>query len=41
MLKSNPDLANFIGKNGAKKVLSEHSHVSIAKQLFNIIGIAY
>jgi spore maturation protein CgeB len=39
MLKNNPDLANFIGKNGAAKVFAEHSYVSIAKQLFGIIGV--
>jgi hypothetical protein len=39
MLKNNPDFASFIGRNGAAKAFAEHSYVSIAKQLFSIIGV--
>jgi spore maturation protein CgeB len=39
ILKKNPDLSEFIGKNGAAKALAEHTYTSRIKQLFNTIGI--
>ena len=39
MLKNNPDLADFIGRNGAAKVLAEHTYITRVKQLFDVIGI--
>jgi len=40
MLKNNPELASFIGRNGAAKVLAEHSYITRVRQLFNIIGVS-
>lgn len=40
MLKSNPELANYIGMSGAAKVLAEHTYFSRIKELFNIVGLS-
>lgn len=39
MLKTNPDLANFIGNSGAAKVFAEHTYYSRVKELLNIVGL--
>src|SRR5690606_35994427 len=39
MLKSNPELANFIGEQGAAKVLAEHTYYSRIKELLNMVGL--
>lgn len=38
-LKNNPDMANFIGTQGAVKVKHEHTYFTMVKKLLNIIGI--
>lgn len=40
MLKANPDLANFIGEQGAAKVLAEHTYYSRIKELLNMVGLS-
>jgi hypothetical protein len=40
MLKDNPSLANFIGKQGALKVFAEHTYYSRVKELLNIVGLS-
>ncbi len=40
MLKNNPELASYIGKSGAAKVLAEHTYHSRVKELLNLVGLA-
>ncbi|KKN72161.1 hypothetical protein LCGC14_0413730 [marine sediment metagenome] len=38
-LKQNPELASYIGKSGAEKVLAEHTYTSRINDLLSIIGL--
>lgn len=40
MLKDNPELANYIGQQGAAKVYAEHTYYSRVKELLNVVGLA-
>jgi spore maturation protein CgeB len=39
MLKRDPDLANYIGKSGAEKVMAEHTYLSRVKELLDMVGL--
>ena len=39
MLKNNPDLANYIGMSGSRKVFAEHTYHSRIQELLNIVGL--
>lgn len=39
MLKGDPELANFIGEQGAAKVFAEHTYYSRIKELLNMVGL--
>jgi spore maturation protein CgeB len=40
MLKDNPELANYIGQQGAAKAFAEHTYYSRVKELLNVVGLA-
>ncbi len=40
-LLDNPDLANYIGKNGAAKVQAEHTYSSRFQELIDIVGLRH
>jgi spore maturation protein CgeB len=40
MLKDNPELANYIGQQGAAKAFAEHTYYSRVKELLNVLGLA-
>lgn len=38
-LVNNPQMANFIGQNGAAKVFAEHTYLSRVKEVFEMVGL--
>jgi spore maturation protein CgeB len=38
-LKANPDVANFIGQQGAAKVFAEHTYASRIRELLRMVGL--